>query len=94
MVGIVFVALGIEKGECLKEVEKGDSTAASFMASVDERICATDHKLYEEGLSSKVKLSLYKTFSKKVGFKKYLHSVSDAGSRLLFKFRSGTHCFK
>ena len=27
----------------------------------------------------------------KVGFKKYLHGVSDAGSRLLFKFRSGTH---
>ena len=25
------------------------------------------------------------------GFKKYLHGVSDAGSRLLFKFRSGTH---
>ena len=24
-------------------------------------------------------------------FKKYLHGVSDAGSRLLFKFRSGTH---
>ena len=26
-----------------------------------------------------------------MGFKKYLHGVSDAGSRLLFKFRSGTH---
>ena len=23
--------------------------------------------------------------------KKYLHGVSDAGTRLLFKFRSGTH---
>ena len=30
-------------------------------------------------------------FSNKVGFKNYLHGVSDAGSRLLFKFRSGTH---
>ena len=31
-------------------------------------------------------------FSKKVGFiKYYLHGVSDAGSRLLFKFRSETH---
>ena len=47
--------------------------------------------MYDEGLNSKVKLSLYRTFSKKVGFKKYLHGVSDAGSRLLFKFRSGTH---
>ena len=24
-------------------------------------------------------------------FKKYLRGVSDAGTRLLFKFRSGTH---
>ena len=41
-----------------------------------------------EGLSCKLKLSLYRTFSKKVGFK---HGVSDTRSRLLFKFRSGTH---
>ena len=26
-----------------------------------------------------------------VEFKKYLHGASDAGSRLMFKFRSGTH---
>ena len=26
-----------------------------------------------------------------VEFKKYLHGVSDAGTRLLFEFRSGTH---
>ena len=30
-------------------------------------------------------------FSKEVEFKRYLHGVSDAGTRLLFKFRSGTH---
>ena len=42
-------------------------------------------------INSKVKLSLYRTFSKKVGFKNYLHGVSDAGRRLLLKFRSGTH---
>ena len=24
-------------------------------------------------------------------FKKYLHGVGDAGTRVLFKFRSGTH---
>ena len=34
---------------------------------------------------------LYKTFGKEVEFKRYLHGVSDAGIRLLFKFRSGTH---
>ena len=71
----------------------GDSLAASFMASVEECISERECKLYDEGLNSKVKLSLYRTFSKNVGFKKYLHGVSDAGStcRLLFKFRSGTH---
>ena len=26
-----------------------------------------------------------------MGFKKFLLGISDAGSRLLFKFRSGTH---
>ena len=32
----------------------------------------------------------YKWFGKIVEFKKYLHGVCDAGSRLLFEFRSGT----
>ena len=39
----------------------------------------------------KVKLQLYKSFGKEVDFKTYLHGGSDAGTRLLFKFRSGTH---
>ena len=30
-------------------------------------------------------------FGKKVEFKKYLHGINDAGTRLLFKFRSGMH---
>ena len=34
---------------------------------------------------------MYKRFGKTVEFKKYLHGICDAGSRLLFKFRSGTH---
>ena len=33
---------------------------------------------------------MYKRFGKSVEFKKYLHGICDAGSRLLFKFRSGT----
>ena len=39
----------------------------------------------------KLKLDIYKRFGKSVEFKKYLHGVCDAGSRLLFKFRSCTH---
>ena len=38
--------------------------------------------------NSKVKLTLYKCFGREV---QYLHGLSDAGTRLLFKFRSGTH---
>ena len=34
---------------------------------------------------------MYKRFGKSVEFKKYLHGICDAGSRLLFKFRSCTH---
>ena len=33
-------------------------------------------------------LTLYKTFGKAI---KYLHGAADTGSRLLFKFQSGTH---
>ena len=54
---------------------------------IDER----ESGKFEEGLHSKVKLSLYRTFGKIVEFKKYLRGVGDAGTRLLFKFRSGTH---
>ena len=42
-------------------------------------------------LTSKLKLYMYKSFGKSVEFKKYLHGICDAGSRLLFKFGSGTH---
>ena len=42
-------------------------------------------------LMLKLKLDIYKGFRKGVEFKKYLHGVCNAGSRLLFKFRSGTH---
>ena len=93
MVDDLFVALGIDKGEYLHDVEGGDSSVASFIASVEKCISERERKLYDEGLNSKVKLSRYRTFSKKVGFTKYLHGVimSDAGSRLLFQFRSGTH---
>ena len=34
---------------------------------------------------------MYKRFVKQSEFKKYLHGFCDAGTRLLFKFTSGTH---
>ena len=61
------------------------------MACVEECISERESRKFEEGLNTKVKLDIYKRFGKSVEFKKYLHGVCDAGSRLLFKFRSGTH---
>ena len=44
-----------------------------YRRGVSEREC----KLYAEGLRSEVKLSLYRTFSKKVGFKKYIFAWDE-----------------
>ena len=50
---------------------------------ISERECKRDFVIK--------KLAMYKTFGKNVEFKKYLHGVSNAGTRLLFKFRSGMY---
>ena len=75
--GRVVDALGIDKGEYLHEVEGGDSLAASFMASVEEFISERECKLYDECLNSKVKLSLYRTLSKKVRFKQCIFAWGE-----------------
>ena len=74
-----------------RDINKGERSLKSFLACVDESVYEEEDRKFEEGLNSKVKLSLYKTFGKKVEFKKYLHGLSDAGSRLLFKFQLGTN---
>ena len=79
----IFLSLGLDKCEWLEDIEREDSSLALFMLCVEECISERECRKFEEGL---VKLAMYKTFGKK--FKKYLH---DAGTRLLFKFRSGTH---
>ena len=59
------------------------------MACVQECIGERESWKFEEGLNTKVKLNiLIRAYIK---FKKYLHGICDAGSTLLFKFRSGTH---
>ena len=72
-------------------IKRGESSLASFLACIEESISEREGKQFEEGLNSKVKLDMYKRFGKGVEFKRYLHGVGDAGTRLLFKFRSGTH---
>ena len=66
----------------------GSSSLKAFLSLAGESINERESK---RGLNTKVKLTLYKTFGKAIEFKKYLHGVADAGSRLLLKFRSGTH---
>ena len=62
----------LDKGECLQEVEGGDSLATSFIASVEECISERECLLYDEGRD-------------RYDILKYLHAVSGARSRLLFK---------
>ena len=60
------------------------------MSCVVDSIRERDNRDFEKGLDSKVKLEMYKTFGKNIELKRYLHGISDVGTRLLFKFRSGT----
>ena len=87
----LFDVLGLPKGEFLDDLRKEQCPLSLFLSNVNERVSNSASKKYLERLNSKVKLELYKTFDKEVEFKRYLHGVSDAGNRLLFKFRSGTH---
>ena len=80
--------LGLDKAELWQDMQSGECSLMVFLSIVGEE---RETRKFEEGLNSKVKLSLYKTFNKVVEFKEYLHGVSDAASRLMFKFRSGTH---
>ena len=62
-----------------------------FLSVVGESIDEQESRKLKDELDSKVKLSLYRTFCKAVQPKVYLHGACDAGSRLMFKFRLGTH---
>ena len=43
------------------------------------------------GMCEKSKLRVYREFKEDFECRKYLHGVSDMGSKLLFRFRSGNH---
>ena len=61
------------------------------MDTVGDALRNREYKDFNDGLNSKVKLNLYKSFFKEIEFKNYLQGVGDPGTRLLFKFRSGTN---
>ena len=69
----------MDQGEFPNDIKKGNVHQAF---ESDEHV---------KDLNSKIKLELYNTFGKEVEFKRYFHGISDAGTRLLFKFwSSGT----
>ena len=84
----LFSSLDIDKA---KDIQKGECSLKGFLSVVGESIDEQESRKFKEGLESKVKLSLYRTFCKAVEFKAYLHGECDTGSSLMFKFRSGTH---
>ena len=69
----------MDKAEWLEDIESRESSLASYL---DECISERECRKFEEGLDIKVKLAMYKKFEKRVELKKYLHGVSDAGTRL------------
>ena len=71
----LFKSLDIYKSEWLEDIKHGDSSSASFMASVEECISERESRKFEEGLNTKVKLDMYKRFGKSIEFKKYLQYV-------------------
>ena len=87
----LFSSLNLDKVEWVEDIQKGGCSLKGFLSVVGESIDEQECRKFKEGLESKVKLSLYRTFCKAVEFKVYLHGACDAGPRLMFKFRSGTH---
>ena len=95
MVDDLFKSLDIDKGEWLEDIERGDSSSASFLACVEECISERESRRFEEGLNTKVKLDIYKRFGKSVELRsiymEYMMLEVDFCLSLGHKFRSGMH---
>ena len=83
----LLLQLNIDNQEILVE----DYNVNLFLETVDEASRNREYTDFDDGLNSKVNLSLYKSFCKEIEFKNYLQGVGDQGTRLMFKFRSGTN---
>ena len=64
----LFSSLGLDKAEWLEDIRKGSCSLKSFLGVAGEGIDERESGKFEEGLNSKVKLSLYRTFGKIVEF--------------------------
>ena len=56
----LFVSLGLDKAEWLEDIERGESSLASYLACIDECISERECRKFEEGLDNKVKLAMYR----------------------------------
>ena len=63
VVNDLFSALGLDKAEWL---QSGECSVKGFLSIVGDCVADRENRKFEEGLNSKVKLSLYKTFNKVV----------------------------
>ena len=85
----LFSSLGLHKAKWVEDIQKGECSLKRFLSVAGRSIDEWESRKFMEGLDNK--LLLYRTFCKAVEFKAYLHGPCDTGSRLMFKFRSGTH---
>ena len=46
--------LGLDKAEWLEDIERGESSLASYLACIDECISERECRKFEEGLDSKI----------------------------------------
>ena len=51
MVDDLFKSLGIDKGEWLEDIERGDSSSALFLACVEDGISERESRRFEEELN-------------------------------------------
>ena len=47
----LFKSLGIDKGEWLEDIERGDSSSALFLACVEDGISERESRRFEEELN-------------------------------------------
>ena len=55
----LFSSLGLDKAEWLEDIRKGSCSLKSFLGVVGEGIDERESSKFDEGLNSKVKLSLH-----------------------------------
>ena len=72
----------------LTSISLGSKEAVSSINNVFKNFVLSS---LHSGMCKKSKLRVYRELKEDFECKKYLHGVSDMGSKLLFRFRSGTH---